>query len=51
MVQINDGRPKTGEEGLKKGGGWKKRSVNELMKLHCQKVIIDPLGNVRRAND
>jgi CRISPR-associated endonuclease Csn1 len=32
-------------------GGFYPRTIETLRKAHCQKVVVDPLGNVRRAND
>jgi CRISPR-associated endonuclease Csn1 len=36
---------------IKKGGDWTTRSPEKLRELHCQKVMISPLGAVIRAND
>lgn len=36
---------------LKKRKLWRYKSVASLSELNCRKVIITPLGEVRRAND
>jgi len=33
-----------------KTGDWFAKTPNKLRELHCQKVIVDPLGRVRRCN-
>jgi len=48
FVALNDAREK---KEIKQAQAWKKRSVDKLRELHCHRVIVTPLGEVRRAND
>ncbi len=48
FVPINDARIK---KDIKDAGMWITRSPNRLRQLHCQKVNVNPFGQVRRAND
>lgn len=48
FVNINEARNKID---IRKTGDWKTSMINTLKDLECQKVIVTPLGEVRRAND
>jgi len=47
-VSLSDARKKTD---IKATHQWKKSAVNVLGKLNCRKVVVTPLGEVRRAHD
>ncbi|MDO8125900.1 MAG: type II CRISPR RNA-guided endonuclease Cas9 [Candidatus Brocadiales bacterium] len=48
FVRINDARKK---KDVINAGDWKTSLIEPLRKLNCKKVIVTPLGEVRRAND
>lgn len=48
FVRINDAREKKKILGAK---DWRSSLIEPLRLLNCQKVLITPLGEVRRAND
>ncbi|MFH1422586.1 MAG: type II CRISPR RNA-guided endonuclease Cas9, partial [Planctomycetota bacterium] len=49
FVRLNDARKK---KDILTSGDWKTSTIDPLFhKLECQKVVITPLGEVRRAND
>ncbi|MFH1730154.1 MAG: type II CRISPR RNA-guided endonuclease Cas9 [Planctomycetota bacterium] len=48
FISINDARKKTD---IKAAGEWRTGLLDPLRKLNCQKVVVTPLGEVRRAND
>ena len=45
---INDARKK---DEIKRTGDWGRSSIDGLRKRHCRKVLVTPLGEVRRAGD
>jgi CRISPR-associated endonuclease Csn1 len=47
-VSLNDARKK---DDIKRTKDWKKIAMEPLRKLHCRKVVVTPLGEVRTAND
>jgi CRISPR-associated endonuclease Csn1 len=47
-VSLSEARKK---EEIKKSHQWKRGSANVLGKLNCRKVVVTPLGEVRRAHD
>lgn len=48
FVSLTDARKK---EDIKKSHQWGRKSANGLKELNCRKVVITPLGEVRRASD
>ncbi len=48
FVHINDARKK---KVILVAKDWKTGLIEPLRKLNCQKVLVTPLGEVRRAND
>ncbi len=48
FADAKDARPK---KDIKASGDWLKRSIDRLRQLHCRKVTVTPLGDVRWAND
>jgi len=48
FVNLNDARK---QKEIKANSEWFKKSIDPLRQLHCKKVIITPLGDVRYAND
>jgi hypothetical protein len=48
-VDINDARKN--DDIKKDAGAWRKRSLDSLRNMHCRKVVVTPLGEVRCAND
>lgn len=48
FVRINDARKK---KDILEDKDWKTSLIGPLRELNCQKVLITPLGEVRRAND
>ena len=48
LVPLNDARLR---EIMKKDGSLIRKRANPLRKLHANKFTLDPLGNLRRAND
>ena len=49
FTPMNDARQD--KKMKKQKGNWRKRSPESLRELGMQKVIVTPLGDVRRAND
>lgn len=45
---LNDARLK---KEIKKDKKWKEFSIAKLKAINCRKVVINPMGEVRRAND
>jgi CRISPR-associated endonuclease Csn1 len=48
FVSINDARRK---EDIAKAHAWYRETINGLRKRGCRKVVVTPLGEVRRASD
>jgi len=50
IVEVNDARPSTGKDKANVRA-LEEPSAEVLRKRHCRKVVVTPLGEVRRAND
>ncbi|HUW62516.1 MAG TPA: type II CRISPR RNA-guided endonuclease Cas9 [Candidatus Bathyarchaeia archaeon] len=48
IVSLTDSRKALD---IKKAKEWLKRSADKLRQLNCRKVVVTPLGEIRRAND
>ncbi len=48
FVTLNDARKK---EDIKKDHAWRVKPLESLRKLNCRKLLVTPLGEVRRAGD
>jgi len=48
FVRINDARKK---KDIIAAGDWRRPLLEPVRKLNCRKVVVTPLGEVRRAND